>query len=140
MLAGSSDQQNYQSTTEIIIKIIDLVNDMNDSVGGENVFCCDPRAVCHHHLTHGDHHHIDFDHIEHGDDDYDDDGGDNYDDDNDDNVNYDDDDDDDVDGDDDDDITFSGWVRYTVVLIWPPVDPSLAKSPSSWWRGKLSYQ
>ena len=56
---------------------------------------------------------------------------------NDDDDDEDDDDDDDVDenvdenDDADDDDTFSGWVRYTVVLIWPPVELSVAKSPSS---------
>ena len=28
-----------------------LVNNMNDSVGGEDVSCCDPRTVGHHHLV-----------------------------------------------------------------------------------------
>ena len=48
-----------------------LVNNMNNSVGGQNVFCSDPRAVGHHHL-----HHIDddnFDCLKHDDNDDDDD-------------------------------------------------------------------
>ena len=73
LLAGSSGDQNDDCA--LLAKIIDLVNDVNDPVGGENVFGDDPCTVCHHYLkygveeadAHARHHHDHADELDHGD-------------------------------------------------------------------------